>query len=920
MMMRVKFHIGRGFVSVDLDRVLPWLVFVIALLVTHQIYLQEHSAEKRAQKTSFDFRLKDAVSQIEQKIMIYDQALVGLQSFFEASEVVERNEFHNYVYKLLQDQQHQGIVAIGYAEYVKDSEKQRYQKSIRRKGLTNFTIFPELASDRYAPIVYIEPNTPVNLRKLGYDAYSDEVRRKAMDAARDVDQATLSAKVLFLTESETGRRPGFLIYLPIYRNGALHNNVSEKRASLAGWVFLKLDSEQLIDSAFAHKPWDIDIRVFDGKEAKQEALLFSRASAIKGGESDAKSALNKVEHLDLLGHEWVLAAKSLPAFDAAINHQKSRLIAVMGLLASLALMALVQSLVTRARAREAIEAIDTKLRDSEQRWKFALEGSGDGVWDWNLHTNEVVFSRLWKEMLGYHEAEIVDGYEAWKVLVHPDDLGAATEALHLALAEHSKPYSQEYRMKCKDGSWKWVLDRGMVISFDPAGKPLRMVGTHTDITFLKKSEETIWRQANFDSLTGLPNRRMFYDRLEQELKKAHRADLQLALIFLDLDRFKEVNDTLGHYQGDTLLQEAARRLSACVREADTVARLGGDEFIIILGELEDAGVVERIAQKILMQLAEPFRLDDEVAYVAGSLGITLYPSDAVRIGDLVKNVDQAMYAAKNMGGNRYSYFTPSMQARANARMQMANDLRAAISEQQFWLAYQPIVDLRSGAIHKAEALLRWQHPTRGLVSPAEFIPVAEDTGMIIDIGEWVFHEAVKRASQWREILCPDFQISINKSPAQFYKEIKSHTSWFDYIKALGLPGSAVVVEITEGLILDASENVTNILLEFLDAGIQVSLDDFGTGYSSLSYLKKFDIDYLKIDRSFVANLEPDSDDLALCEAMIVMAHKLGIRVIAEGVETEVQRDLLQAAGCDFAQGFLFSPGVSAENFEKILRR
>ena len=902
-------------ITVSFDRVLPWLVFVIALLVTHQIYLQERSTEHRAQKISFDFRVSDAGSQIAQKILIYEQALVGLQSFFEASEVVERNEFHNYVYKLLQAEQHQGIVAVGFAEFISDAEKQDYASTLRKQGLSSFSIFPELESDNYAPIVYIEPQTPANLRKLGYDAYSDTVRRTAMDEARDFDRSTLTTRVLFLTESESSRRPGFLLYLPVYRNGAMHNSVSEKRANLAGWIFLKLDSEQLIDSALGQQPWDIDIRVFDGNEAQQEALLFSHATEVQHD----GLALKKTEHLNLLGHEWLLAAKSLPAFDAAINHQKSRLIAVMGLLASLALMALVQSLVTRARAREEIHAIDVKLRDSEQRWKFALEGSGDGVWDWNLQTNEVVFSKRWKEMLGYCEAEIVDSYESWKSLVFPSDLNAAIDTLQQALSGESKTYSQEYRMKCKDGSWKWVLDRGMVVSVDEEGKPLRMVGTHADITFLKKSEETIWRQANFDSLTGLPNRRMFYDRLEQELKKAHRAGLQLALIFLDLDRFKEVNDTLGHYQGDILLEEAARRLSYCVRETDTVARLGGDEFIIILGELEDAAVVERIAQKILLELAEPFKLDNEVAYVAGSLGITLYPSDALKIEDLVKNVDQAMYAAKNMGGNRYSYFTPSMQALANARMQMANDLRLAISEQQFWLAYQPIVDLRSGAIHKAEALLRWQHPSRGLVNPAEFIPVAEETGLIVEIGEWVFHKAVKQTSLWREALCPDFQISINKSPVQFYNEVRSHVPWFDYIKTLDLPGSAVVVEITEGLILDASDNVTARLLEFRDAGIQVSLDDFGTGYSSLSYLKKFDIDYLKIDRSFVANLAPGSDDLALCEAMIVMAHKLGISVVAEGVETALQRDLLQAAGCDFAQGYLFSPGVSAEHFEKILK-
>jgi len=421
-------------------------------------------------------------------------------------------------------------------------------------------------------------------------------------------------------------------------------------------------------------------------------------------------------------------------------------------------------------------------------------------------------------------------------------------------------------------------------------------------------------------LTELPNRQMFHDRLDQDIKKAHRVGRPLALMLLDLDRFKEVNDSLGHDKGDALLQEAAHRISSCVRETDTVARLGGDEFTVILGELDDPGSVERVAQEILRKLAEQFQLGEDVAYVSASIGITLYPEDATEIEALLKNADQAMYAAKNQGRNRYSYFTPSMQQAVQARMQIANDLRGALAGNQFWIAYQPIVELASGSIHKAEALLRWQHPTQGLISPAAFIPVAEDTGLIIDIGDWVFREAAQQAKRWRASHHAEFQISINKSPVQFHNESRSHQAWYDHLRQLGLPGQSIALEITEGLLLDASSLVTDRLLEFRDAGIQVAIDDFGTGYSALSYLKKFDIDYLKIDQSFTRNLAPDSDDLALCEAIIVMAHKLDMKVIAEGVETEQQKNLLVAAGCDYGQGYLFSRPIPANEFGELLQK
>jgi len=470
--------------------------------------------------------------------------------------------------------------------------------------------------------------------------------------------------------------------------------------------------------------------------------------------------------------------------------------------------------------------------------------------------------------------------------------------------------------RAKDGR-EFAESLAINTTYNPDGSVLRRVALFSDITGKKESDELIWNQANYDALTGLPNRRRFRDHLRLELRKARRNGTQLAVMFLDLDGFKDINDTLGHDMGDLLLKSAAERLNGCVREVDTVARLGGDEFTVILPELQDVGNTDRVARHILRKLAEPFRLGEETAHVSASIGITLYPEDTVEIEDLLKNADQAMYAAKQRGRNQYQYFMPAMQEAAQTKMRLINDMRVAIGGEQFQILYQPIVELTSGSVHKAEALIRWHHPTRGLVSPIEFISAAEDTGMITSFGDWMFHEAARQAAIWRETYQPAFQISVNISPAQFRKGGLDLSIWFDHLKNIGLPGQGIVVEITEGLLLDAGTKVREQLLMLRDAGIEVSLDDFGTGYSSLAYLKKFDIDYIKIDQAFVRNLTAESDDMVMCEAIIVMAHKLGIKVIAEGIETQEQCRLLAAAGCDYGQGYLFSAPIPASGMESL---
>ncbi|HEX5538504.1 MAG TPA: EAL domain-containing protein, partial [Methylophilaceae bacterium] len=434
----------------------------------------------------------------------------------------------------------------------------------------------------------------------------------------------------------------------------------------------------------------------------------------------------------------------------------------------------------------------------------------------------------------------------------------------------------------------------------------------------KMSQELIWRQANFDSLTQLPNRHMFHERLTHELQRSDRTGMPLALLFLDLDHFKEVNDSLGHGMGDILLVEAANRLKSCVRAIDTVARLGGDEFIVILSAMQESADVEVAAQKILSRMAEPFQLHNEMVYISASIGITMYPEDATDAEILLKNADQAMYAAKSLGRNCLHYFTYAIQEAAKTKRHIANELRVAVAEQQFHLLYQPIVELASGNIHKAEALIRWRHPERGLINPGQFISVAEATGLIIPIGNWIFYEVAAQVAKWRALLHPDFQISVNTSPIQF-KNNENFQDWIEHMQGLGLPGQNIVIEITEGLLLEKNTAVKFQLSEFRNAGIQIAIDDFGTGYSSLSYLKKFDVDYVKIDRSFISNLTGESDDMALCEAIISMAHKLDLKVVAEGIETAEQQSLLIKAGCDYGQGYFFAQPLHPLQLESFIK-
>jgi len=806
------------------------------------------------------------------------------------------------------------------------------------------------------------------------------------------------------------------------------------------------------------------------------------------------------------------------------------------------------------------------LRTSEERWKFALEGAGDGVWDWNMQTGEVVFSKRWREMFGFAEDEAMNQVEQWRTRIHPEDLQRSLADEQAYFDGKTASYVNEHRVQCKDGGWKWILERGMVVSRNADGKPLRMIGTQTDITdrkqvetallaseerfrgltqlgadwyweqdehfrfkemsggirrrqsipprksigktrwelgalnldeaawqrhremlerhesfydfeikrldengklvfisvsgepifdetgrftgyrgvakditerkvaeeklrllarifesgseaFLvcdannqimtvnrsfteqtgyskdevvgknpnilssgletekfyaamwrsideighwqgevrdrrkngevypkwltidvlkdeqgqitnyiasfsditeqKRADEKIHYLAHHDTLTGLPNRVVFSDRLSQAIAQARRHQTRFAVLFVDLDRFKNINDSLGHHIGDLLLREVAKRLLDAMRETDTVCRLGGDEFILLVQDIGPPEHVAAIAGKILTAISRPYLLEGNDLNLTPSIGIACYPQDGDDEESLVKNADAAMYHAKESGRGQYQFFTEQLNVNVHDRLSIENDLRKALARNEFVLHFQPKLDIPTRTIAGCEALIRWQHPQLGMISPARFIPIAEETGLIVAIGDWVLETACREGLRLQSEGFPGLLMSVNVAAPQL-KKAGFVERVLEILKNTGLSPNRLELEVTESMIMHDVENVTTILQQLHDAGVQLAIDDFGTGYSSLAYLKRFPIHVLKIDQSFVRDIMIDQDDAAIVQAIVALAHSLRLGVVAEGVETQEQFDFLEAHGCNTIQGYLIARPLPVEGFIKLV--
>ena len=568
-----------------------------------------------------------------------------------------------------------------------------------------------------------------------------------------------------------------------------------------------------------------------------------------------------------------------------------------------------------------LNQIEDLNKQLTERLELAFISTQDGLLDWNIATNEVYFSPLWKKMLGYEDLEFESTFAEWEKNVHPQDLKDAKINIQNHFEGKTKSYSNVHRLKHKNGTWVWILARGKAL-YDENKKAIRMVGTHTDIT--KETNEraaqqhTLEHQAHHDALTKLPNRLLFHDRLSQGIEKAKRYKTHLAVFFIDLDRFKQINDSLGHDVGDKVLEEVSDRLMEVTRQNDTLARLGGDEFTILMEDLHKAQDASLLAEKILKSLLEPINIKGHILYISSSIGIALYPEDADDAISLLKYADAAMYKAKDEGRNKFEFYSAEMTRAASKNLLIEASLREALDKEQLEVYYQPQIDGVTDELIGMEALVRWNHPKDGLVSPGVFIPIAEETGLIILIDRWVMQTAIKQVVKWRKDGLNPGKLALNLAMKQL--QSKQCTQLItDMLEDAGCKPEWIALEVTEGQIMKNPEQAIVILKEISQMGIELAVDDFGTGYSSLTYLKRLPIDKLKIDQSFVRDLPFDEEDIGISRAIIALSQALYLDVIAEGVETKEQRDFLVENGCRNIQGYFYSKPIPALEMEIFLK-
>ena len=652
-------------------------------------------------------------------------------------------------------------------------------------------------------------------------------------------------------------------------------------------------------------------------EFEQSVAAFEESLARwqGGGRGRADSAI----HLRIAFHQL---ERQADAVDLAISRHLTRLSHRLDLHFSAALGGAVVLLVVicgvvfcASRKKDELEVATLR---SEYRFSQAMEAVSEGLWDRDVETDRLYFSPAFWSMLGYDPEAMEGTSEAWAALLHPDDRERALALNQACVDGRQDDFETEFRLKTRDGSWKWILSRGRVVSRDDRGRALRIMGTHVDITTRKRYEERLTHMATHDELTGLANRALLLDRLERALLTASSSGGLVAVLLLDLDRFKVINDSIGHAFGDKVLFSIARRLESLVKKGDTIARLGGDEFVLLLTEMARPEEVSQLAAEVLENLTAPFTIDGREVILTASIGISLSPGDSLDGPTLIRDADIAMYRAKKNDRNTYAFYSKEMNQQITRALEMESALRQALDRHEFLLHYQPKVDLASGRIVGCEALVRWHHPERGLVSPADFIPLAEETGLIIPLGLWVLMEACRQARVWQQQGFDRFSVAVNLSARQFHRgDLEKVLE--EVLRDIQLPPDLLELELTESMVMQAPETAKRTMLALKDLGVSLSLDDFGTGYSSLNYLRRFPVDCLKIDRSFIRDVVTDPAGASMVASIIDIAHNLGLSTVAEGVETEEQLAFLRGCGCDVLQGYLFSPPLPASQFAALLQ-
>lgn len=666
----------RSRIHVDLPfflALLPWLILAVTLGITWFAWDHERQTTRTALRAQFDFALRETVSRVEQRVQGYEQMLRGVQSLFATTPLDNRAAMHNYVETLQLDANFSGIQAIGIVAWVPAQRQPSHQAAMRAAGFPDYAISPEGLREVYAPIVQRAPYVGRNRAPAGSDIWLDPVRRQALEKARDSGMAAISGKVQLKVDTEAGAPPGFIMYLPVFAQGQAHDSVAQRRAHLIGWVYASFHMSDFMASLYGTQSPGLTLAMYDGTETLDASLLYRTGGSAAANVDPLRApAVSANEYMVVAGHNWTLSLSTQEAFEARYGRGIEQVTGWAGVVLSLLLALLAWLMVNgRNQTLRMAESMTEELRASEQRFHLAVNGAQEGIWDHDLRSGELYHSPRMAQMLGYTEAEMPARQEAWEAITHPDDLAH----FRLEMAQHFMDPGHAFdvllRLRHRDRSWRWVQSRGMA-SRDALGRAVRFSGTLLDVTQRKQLEEEVRQLAFYDHLTGLPNRRLLNDRLSQTLTRAKRAQSRMALMFIDLDKFKPVNDAHGHETGDWLLHSVARRIESCLRASDTAARVGGDEFLVLLPDVQSSDDALAVAEKIRAELARPFVTPSQLSLqTSSSIGIAIYPDHANTEEDLLRLGDHAMYQAKGQGGNTVGLCALSSEP------EVADDIRSA---------------------------------------------------------------------------------------------------------------------------------------------------------------------------------------------------------------------------------------------------
>ena len=883
------------------------------------------------------------------------EVLTVTNQLFSAVAPVSRRQFHDFTTPLLA--RYPFIQAFNFHRRVNDADRAALEAQLALA--VPGTQFTEMAEGgirlapvraRYSIVEFLEPMAG-NENAFGLNVSNNKLVMETLERAATEGRAVSTS--LFSLAQDPRKNSGFAVIMPVYRDGAPLATPAQRMAALVGDTAAIVRPGELVHKILETSKMSTDARVllwvYAGAGPEPSRLVFASGRLDAPAPPDAASPRARLvnllapnggdvhqETVDVAGQPWHVVVRPAPR-PLLPAHLASLSVLLGGILFSLLMTAFVQTLVQRSRRIQALvnertadlklsnirlsddvgarKRTEKALQDSEFRFRHLVSMSSDWYWEQDA---ELRFTSITGGIAqkGGIPPEVLIGRTRWEYLEGMADTDWGQ--VHIASLMAREPFANlEYATRDESGELRWLCINGEPV-FDDDGTFTGYRGTGTDITARKLTEQRIHHIAQHDVLTGLPNRSLLQDRLSQAVAYSTRTGHTVWVMLIDLDRFKFVNDSMGHKAGDVLLMTIAARLRSALCDADTVARLSGDEFVVILTEHADEPLSADIVQRLMDSVAQPVILGSTEFFVTCSIGVAVYPNDGALADSLIEHADIAMYRAKKVGRNNFQFYTPAMNEEALERVRIESALRNALERNEFMLHYQPQVDLASGQIVGMEALIRWQHPELGVVAPGRFISVAEETGLIVPIGAWVMRTACAQTRAWQDAGLGNLRVAVNLSARQFaapnliadIAAVLEHTD---------LAPNRLEIELTESLFMSDVTLAVELLHAMKNLGVSLSIDDFGTGYSSLSYLSRFPIDVLKIDRSFVSDITRDASDAAIVASIIALAHNLKLDVIAEGVETLEQLDYLRRHGCDQMQGYYFSRPLAAPDFEQLLR-